>query len=244
MTEIRDDSCFPKGLGAMTVSATWNESLTGAHSWLCKTLWLGGSPCAGKSSVADRLAARYGLTLYRCDDAFDRHLAQCNAQDHPVLSAISRMSWDEIWMRPVAVQVAAELDAYREEWGMILDDLQRLPEGRPLLVEGCALLPELVALLVPPQRARWFVPTPAFQRQHYAQRAFIQDILVQCRDPQTAWDNWMQRDEQFGRAVADNAALRGYTVEWVDGQRSIEELTALTAAYFGFTAATPLTVHP
>jgi hypothetical protein len=195
--------------------------------------WLGGSPCAGKSSVADRLAARYGLTLYRCDDAFDRHLAQGNAQDHPALTAIARMTWDEIWMRPVDVQVAAELDAYREEWGLIMDDLRRLPPDRPLLVEGCALLPELVASLAPPQQALWFVPAPAFQRKHYAQRAFVQDILAQCRDPQTAWENWMSRDERFGQAVANAATARHYPVEWVDGQRSIEELTTLTTAHFG-----------
>lgn len=206
--------------------------------------WLGGSPCAGKSSVADRLVERYRLALYRCDDAFDRHMAQCNTQDHPTLAAIRTMTWDEIWMRPVAVQVAAELEAYREEWGLILGDLAHLLQDRPVLVEGCALLPELVAALAPPQRALWFVPTPAFQRKHYAQREFIQHILAQCRAPQTAWDNWMGRDEQFGRAVADQAMQRGYTIEWVDGQRSIEELTSLAAAHFGFTASTPLIAHP
>lgn len=206
------------------------------EGWAHNIFWLGGSPCAGKSSVADKLAARYGLTLYRCDDAFDRHMAQCNAQDHPTLSAIARMSWDKIWMRPVDVQVAAELDAYREEWGMILHDLRNLPQDRPLLVEGCALLPELVASLAPPQRALWFVPAPAFQRKHYAQRAFIQHILAQCRDPQTAWENWMGRDEQFGQTVANAAAARDYPVEWVDGRRSIVELTDLAAAHFGLTA--------
>jgi hypothetical protein len=83
------------------------------------------------------------------------------------------------------------------------------------------------------------VPTPAFQRKHYAQREFIQHILAQCRDPQTAWDNWMGRDEQFGRRVAAAAAQRGYTAAWIDGQRSLEELTALAAAHFGLTDATP-----
>lgn len=181
----------------------------------------------------DRLAAQYGLAIYRCDDAFDRHLAQGNAQNHPTLTAIRGMTWDEIWMRPVAVQVAAELEAYREEWGIILDDLAYLPQDRPILVEGCALLPELVAALAPPAQALWFVPAPAFQRHHYGQRAFIQHILAQCSDPQTAWANWMDRDEQFGRAVAEAATARGYTVEWVDGRCSLDELAALAAAHWG-----------
>jgi hypothetical protein len=197
------------------------------------TYWLGGSPCAGKSSVADRLAERYNLTIYRCDDGYGQHIQACNPLEHPTLYAITQMTWDEIWMRPVAVQVDAELAAYREEFGMILDDLGRLQQDRPVLVEGCALLPELVNLLAPPQRALWFVPTPGFQRHHYSQRGFIQEILSQCSNPQKAWDNWMARDEQFGRAVAVAASQRGYRVEWVDGTRSLEDFTALAATHYG-----------
>jgi hypothetical protein len=136
-------------------------------------------------------------------------------------------------MRPVAVQVAAELAAYREEFGLILDDLRQLSHDRAILVEGCALLPELVVSLAPAAHALWFVPTPAFQRKHYAQRGFIQEILAQCRDPQTAWANWMQRDEQFGRTIAADAGARGYAVAWIDGARSTEELTAMVAKQWG-----------
>jgi 2-phosphoglycerate kinase len=199
--------------------------------------WLGGSPCGGKSSVADQLAARFDLTLYRCDDAYFRHVQVCNPADHPTLHAITQLSWDEIWMRGVAEQVAAEFAAYREEFALILADLQALPHARPVLVEGCALLPELVAPLAPPPRALWFVPTPAFQRHHYAQRGFIREILVQCRYPQTAWHNWMARDEQFGREVAAAATARGYTVTTIDGSRTVDELAAAAAAHFGLAPA-------
>jgi 2-phosphoglycerate kinase len=170
--------------------------------------WLGGSPCAGKSSVADLLAERYGLTVYRCDDAFFRHTQICNPQDQPALHAISTMSWDQIWMRPVEVQVATERAAYREEFPMILADLRGMPQDRPILVEGAACLPELVEQVAAAQAALWFVPTPAFQRHHYSQRGFIQEILGQCSDPQQAWANWMDRDEQFGRDVAVAAEQR------------------------------------
>ena len=203
------------------------------NAWRHRIYWLGGSPCAGKSSVADLLAQRYGLTVYRCDDAYFRHVEICNPIDHPTLHAITTMSWDQIWMRPVEVQVAAEFAAYREEFPLILADLSRLPQDRPILVEGAACLPELVQQVAAARQALWFVPTPAFQRHHYSQRGFIQEILAQCRDPQQAWANWMERDERFGREVAVAAAHRGFVVEWVDGRRSTEELTALVAAHYG-----------
>lgn len=40
-----------------------------AHVW-----WVGGSPCAGKSTLAAILARRHGLALYRCDEALAAHL--------------------------------------------------------------------------------------------------------------------------------------------------------------------------
>ncbi|MFN8444306.1 MAG: hypothetical protein U0175_26220 [Caldilineaceae bacterium] len=40
-------------------------------SYLC--YWIGGSPCAGKSSVTNLLAAQFGLTTYHVDDHFNRH---------------------------------------------------------------------------------------------------------------------------------------------------------------------------
>jgi broad-specificity NMP kinase len=35
--------------------------------------WLGGSPCAGKSSISERLASDFGLDIYHVDEAFEIH---------------------------------------------------------------------------------------------------------------------------------------------------------------------------
>ena len=37
------------------------------------TYFLGGSPCAEKSTVAALLAREHGLRVYSCDAAFERH---------------------------------------------------------------------------------------------------------------------------------------------------------------------------
>ena len=200
-----------------------------------QVLWLGGAPCSGKSSVARQLAEQYDLTVYHCDDAYGDHTERCNSSDHPTMYAIARMTWDDIWMHPVDVLVARELAFYREEFDFILDDLRAFATAKPILVEGCALLPALVApLLTLPQQAIWVVPTPMFQRMHYARRPFIQDILAQCSNPAQAWDNWMQRDEQFAVHVAANATAHDLAVTWVDGRRTIADLSVMLAAHWGF----------
>jgi 2-phosphoglycerate kinase len=128
------------------------------------TYWIGGSPCSGKSSIAARLAGRFGLQVYSCDDHFPAHQRQADSRQHPNLHSLSMMSWNEIWMRPVDIQVEAVFKVYREEFKMILDDLHSLESGRPILAEGAALLPELlIDLLHDPTKAVWVVPKPDFQ---------------------------------------------------------------------------------
>lgn len=210
------------------------------------TVWIGGSPCSGKSTIADRLAVSFGLGVYRCDDEFERHRTLVTPDRHPVFARLATASCDEIWMRPVARQIAEELELYREEFPLVLADLATLSTSMPdraptpLVVEGAALLPELVAGLDPdPHRVVWIVPTEAFQREHYARRPWRHDVLSECTDPDGAWRNWMARDAGFARFVAADATRRGYRVIEIDGSRSLDETYALVTQHFGW--ATPST---
>lgn len=134
------------------------------------------------------------------------------------------MTWNALWSRPVEQQVQEELDFYREEFRMIVDDVSAMPDTSPIIVEGAALLPEKVAELVSsPHQAIWIVPVSDFQKEHYAKREWIHDILNQCDDPDTAFQSWMGRDIGFAAYVAKDAMDRGFKVIFVDGSRSIQE---------------------
>lgn len=202
---------------------------------LAHVRWIGGAPCAGKSSIVTLLAERYKLAVYRCDEHFAAHTQRGEPSRQPTLHRLSAMSWDEIWMQLVATQVENQFRLYHEEFGMIVEDLLALPRSpagsRPLLVEGTALLPECVAaLLEQPERAVWIVPTATFQQTHYRERgAWVQDVLNQCVDPDEAWRRWMERDLRFADSIAQDAAARGLSVLWTDGSRSIEASAALVA---------------
>ena len=201
--------------------------------------WLGGSPCSGKSSIAKILAKQFGLRVYKCDDYFDTHLQQATPDAQPHFYRIGQMSWDEIWMRPVNEQVTSEIAIYREQFAMILDDLRTMPDDKPILVEGAALLPDLVASLLPrSEQATFIVPTEQFQKKTYAQREWIQDMLSQCRDPGQAFANWMDRDVGFGRWVVDTAVAHNLHVLTVNGSRTISENAAYIAAHFGLSRLT------
>jgi hypothetical protein len=143
---------------------------------LAHIFWLGGSPCCGKSTIADRIAARAGMLVYRCDDAFYDHVKLVTPDTQPAFNKIASYDADGLWLRPVEQQIAEEIELYREEFRMILEDLRALPTDRPIIAEGAALMPELLAPLgIPHYKMMWVVPTGAFQRSHYEQRDWRHD---------------------------------------------------------------------
>lgn len=196
--------------------------------------WIGGSPCAGKSTVAQALADRYNLHYYPCDAWFDAHQRQADPVQQPVLQRLASLSCDERWLPPVAEQVARVQAIYGEEFGMILADLRALPADRPILAEGAALLPARVLPHLPTRRqAIWITPTPAFQRTHYAQRPWIHAVLRDCSEPTQAFQNWMARDEAYAAWIKEEATTLGLTVVQVDGHPPLDATTQQVAEWFG-----------
>lgn len=186
--------------------------------------WIGGSPCAGKSSISEVLARLYSFQLYHCDAALERHQQAITAEAQPTMHRLIQMSWDALWTRPVARQVAEEQAFYAEEFPFILRDLA-VAAATPMIVEGTALLPELIApLLDHPRQAIWLVPTPTFQVDHYRQRPWVAPLLEHCTDPVQAFSNWMARDVQFADMVEARCNQRGLRVLRIDGTQTITDL--------------------
>jgi len=197
---------------------------------LSHVYWIGGSPCAGKSSIAQALADQYNLHYYQCDALFGVHQQRAQPEQQPTLSRLATLSCDEIWLVPIAEQVARVQALYEEEFAMILADLYALSNTKPILAEGAVLSPTLVLpYLVERYQAIWLTPTPAFQRFYYAQRPWIQEVVRTCTNPEQALQNWMARDEAYAQWVNEQTAALGLRLVQVDGKRSIDETTALVA---------------
>ena len=195
---------------------------------------LGGSPCSGKSTIAEKLSACYDLQYYKVDDHYEDHVERCDPERHPTMCKIANMGWNEIWSRPVSLLVREEFNFYRELFELILQDLEKYKSENPIIVEGAALLPELIhKSKLDPKRVLYLVPTKEFQIHHYSQRAFIQGILKECQDPQTAFANWMERDHLFGQEVLRQAENLGYGTIIVDGKLSVEAQYEIICQYYG-----------
>ena len=112
-----------------------------------------------------------------------------------------------------------------------------MPQDRPLLVEGTALLPGQVAgVLAERSRAMWVIPTADFQTVHYARRDWVPGVLEQCDDPAAAFRNWMARDAGFARWLTAEVNALGLELLRVDGKQTIEENAAAVASHFKLSA--------
>lgn len=200
-------------------------------------LWVGGSPCSGKSTIVGMLSEANALLSYHCDEALRQQGRRITSASTPNLYKWTTTPWNELWMQPPHVLLEEAIGSYREHFRMVLDDLAALPGPGPVLVEGTCLLPECVdRVLVDRQSAIWLVPTEEFQRAHYPRRgAWVQGILNQCEDPDLALQNWMDRDVAFAEWATRQAELLGLRCMIVDGQRTIRQNARQVAGHLGLT---------
>jgi hypothetical protein len=196
--------------------------------------WIGGSPCAGKSSVAGALADRFGLRHIECDRASADRVARMAGRHLPAYQELTALGTCERLSRAPEWQAERELAFYREQFEFVLEELAVLPPDGPSIVEGADLLPDLLlGAGISLDRAVWLVPTPEFQVRHYAAREWVAEYLKDCADPRAAFENWMRRDVLFAERVRALAANVGGRVIVVDGTVSIEETVRVVGARLG-----------
>ena len=188
-----------------------------------KIYWIGGSPCAGKTSISKMLIKKYEFKLYRCDDYLDQHHKIGARRNYPIMSKLDKMDCDEIWMRDIDTQVYEEFEYYREEFKLILEELEDYPEDKNILVEGTAVLPELIEKMeIAKNRAVFMVPTAEFQLEHFKKRNFVQYVLEGCTDQEKAFENWMKRDVEFAKKIVEQVSSNERNLIVNDGSNSIE----------------------
>jgi 2-phosphoglycerate kinase len=124
---------------------------------------LGGSPCSGKSTVAEMLSARYGFQYYKADDHESEHMQRARSHQQPVMFKYSKMNWDAIWSQTPEDLCSDELAHYHERFPFVLDDLQQLDAEDPVILEGAAFLPDLIhPYSVKPENVVFMIPTAEF----------------------------------------------------------------------------------
>ena len=195
--------------------------------------YIGGSTCAGKSSVAEILSKKHDLYYFKTDDFLDRYMQAGARKGYPVCRKTAGMSAEQVWMREPLLQCREEFDIYRDIFEFVAADLDRIEWKGGIITEGTAYLPELMKQFgVPGSRYIVITPTKEFQVIHYRKRAFVPLVLEGCSDKEKAFRNWMDRDVLFAQEVRRQCHKENYVSVINDGNMDLDELANLVAAHF------------
>jgi hypothetical protein len=159
-------------------------------------LWLGGMSGVGKTTAARAIARRYDVHLYSMDSRTYEHEAALPAEP---------LTLDEIWVDSTQEALADWFEAIaRARFPLVVDDLLKLEDGAPIIVDGPQLLAELVGpLLRLPGQALYVLARAQLQRRLLVERGSL--TYSQTRDPPRARENRLRRDEMLVNDVADAA---------------------------------------
>jgi hypothetical protein len=197
--------------------------------------WIGGGSGAGKSTIARRMAAQLGLHLYATDDVMSDHAGRSTPEACPLLSEFKAMDMDERWVHRSPQVMLDTFHWFRGEgFGLIVEDLLRLPTAPGVVVEGFRLLPALVKpLLAVPSHAAWLLPTPEFRRAAIESRGSTWSIAGRTSDPERARRNLAERDRMFTDRLSVDARRLDLHVIDVDTAMSGDDLYERTVQVFG-----------
>lgn len=197
--------------------------------------WIGGGSGAGKSTVARRLAAQHGLRLLATDEVMPDHGSRMTADDSPYLTEFAAMDMDERWVNRSPQAMLETFHWFRGEgFGLIVEDLARLPAGPGVIVEGFRLLPSLVKpLLAVPGQAVWLLPTPEFRWAAFGSRGSAWEIARKTSNPEKALRNLLERDRMFTECLAAEAGQLGLRVIEVDTPMTEDDLAEQVARALG-----------
>jgi 2-phosphoglycerate kinase len=186
---------------------------------LQRVYWIGGGSGAGKSTIARRLAAQYGLSVYSTDDVMADHTRRSSLEDCPLLHEFMAMDMDQRWLHRSPKTMLETFHWFRGEgFNLIVEDVLRLPHEPGVIVEGFRLLPQLVKpLLSESSRAVWLLPTPGFRQAVIENRGgSAWGFLARTSDPERALRNLLERDRLFTNILREETARLGLPIVEVD----------------------------
>ena len=199
--------------------------------------WIGGGSGAGKSTIAQRIAGQYGLSVYSTDDVMAEHARRSSAEECPLLHEFMAMDMDERWVERTPEMMLETFHWFRGEgFELIVEDLLRLSSDHGIVVEGFRLLPHLVKPLLSDQsHAVWLLPTPDFRRRVVESRGGAAwGFLGKTSDPEKALRNLLERDRIFTEKLREETARLGLNAIEVDTKTTEDDLTNRVTKLLGF----------
>lgn len=204
------------------------------------TYWIVGSPCAGKTTIADMLAQEHNLRVYHLDRYYESYLRRADPDKHPYLTHIKSVGLSRFLSLPYDEQLNRVKHISAEQFEFILADVGAWQEDdpdTPILIEGANIriedvLPQIDTL----NQLICIVPTEEFLLKTYPRRGtWVQDVLANFPNGErlNVFEQWLTRDSHHAQWAMKTATEHGIKLLQVDGSHRILENGAIVESHFG-----------
>lgn len=200
--------------------------------------WIGGSPCAGKTTIAHIIAQEYGWQTIHLDRHMEEYLQRAKEEQHPTLARYRKDGLQMFLSQTAEEQFSAVQQLSHEQFEFILDTIRQFDSDSPILVEGANILAsDVIRVVSELNHVVWLVPTEEFQLQTYPRRGtWVLDVLRQNFPEEQrvdVFEQWMLRDTLMAEWTANQARMHNIPVRIVDGTLTIRENAQFVGQHFG-----------
>ena len=195
-------------------------------------LWIGGATDTGKSTIAARVAEKYGAQVYHYDKHDLRHheiLAENSNQYLHFLHA----PLDERWINQTPQSLFDRtMESFKRRFPLVLQDFEQMEKDRLIIAEGFGFTPQLITPHLPTiDHAIWLVPSQPFKAESMKRRN-KPSFRDQTSDPQKAYENLLGRDLLIADYYREEVPKVGGRLVEVDGSLDIDGMLILVEEHF------------
>jgi cytidylate kinase len=200
---------------------------------LAHVLWIGGAPCAGKTTLSRLLAGKYDFRIYNLDWHYAR---EDRFRSGPAVRWWGAHNMDERWVDISADDLLERsTQCWNERFPVAVDELLTLPASRGIVVESPGAAPWLVAPVIgDPRQAIFLVPDQALRDRVVAERERRGTSLAYAatRDPERARSNHRERDRRFSLRIETSCRELGLHILRMRDPLDIDANLALVEGHF------------
>ena len=210
---------------------------------LAHVLWIGGGPCAGKTTLSRLLAGTYDLRIYNLDWHYAR---EDRFRGGPAARWWGGHTMDERWVDITADELLERSTAcWNEQFPVAVDQLLAMPVSRGVIVEGPGAAPWLVAPVIRDSRqAIFLVPDETLRNRVVVdrERRGTSVAYSTTRDPERARSNHRERDRRWNSRIEMSCRELGLRSVRMDDPLDLDASLALVEGHFAPRLPTVLNV--
>jgi len=225
---------------------TMNRDYERAKVALRHVYWIGGGAAAGKTTISQRLCQEFGFRRWSGDGRWIEHWQTATVESNPIAHRIGSTlrhgaSFDWFYGRTGQEIADDYVEMSRAEFGGAVDELMRLPNDCPIVVDAFLGFPELILEVVTPEKAVFLNSTDAFRDATWKLRTtegrpgflpILRRQLDTCSDPRCALASFIESKRIESRFVAEDCRREGATLIITGGSISLDEAYVAVKRHF------------